>query len=121
MIIAVTSMGADLADDVSSRFGRAPYFLLLDSESADLLEAIENPNVSAGGGAGVQSSQILADKGVQAVLTGNCGPKAFQVFAAAGIDICTGASGSVLDALRDYKAGELQSAAAANVGSHHGA
>ncbi len=113
-------MGSDLKDDASSRFGRAPYFLIVETEGDKLIESIKNPNASAGGGAGVQSGQLLADREVAAVLTGNCGPRAFEVFAAAEIDVYTGVSGSAQDTLNSFLKGELQKAGGANVESHHG-
>ena len=120
MKIAVTAMGRELADQVSARFGRAPYFLIVNSEDITAIEAIENPNVSAGGGAGVQSAQLMADRDVEAVVTGDCGPKAFQVFGAAGINVFTGAAGSVRDAVEAFNAGKLSEAADANVPPHAG-
>lgn len=120
MKIAVTAMGSEMTDEVSSRFGRAPYFIIVETDGMTLIEAIENPNVSAGGGAGVQSGQILADKDVATILTGNCGPKAFQVFEAAGIEIFNGASGCVKDAIAEFQSGKLQEASQPNVPSHHG-
>jgi len=120
MKIAITAMGPNLGDDVSSRFGRAPYFVIAESEDATIVNSIANPNVAAGGGAGIQSAQTLADADVGAVLTGNCGPKAFQVFGAAEIEIYTGAAGSVESAIADFKAGKLKPANQANVNSHHG-
>lgn len=120
MKVAVTAMGSDAESQVSARFGRAPYFLVVDYESGEVLDSIENPNVAAGGGAGVQSSQLLARNGVELVLTGNCGPKAFEVFEAAGIEICTGAAGTVADALKDFKAGRIEKTQSANVQGHFG-
>ena len=109
MKIAITSTGATLDDQVEARFGRCAYFLIVDTDSMEC-EAIENPNVAAGGGAGVQSAQLMADKGAQAVLTGNCGPNAFQVFGAAGIQVIVGVSGKVSDAVGQYKQGSLGTA-----------
>lgn len=120
MKIAVTAMGRELTDQVSARFGRAPYFLIVNSEDITAIEAIENPNVSAGGGAGVQSAQLMADRDVEAVVTGDCGPKAFQVFGAAGVQVFTGAAGSVRDAVEVFNAGKLSEAADANVPPHAG-
>lgn len=120
MKIAVTAMGSNASDPVSTRFGRAPYFVIFEDQKAQPVKSIENPNVQAGGGAGIQSAQSLSDEGVDTVLTGNCGPKAFQVFGAAGIEIYTDAAGSVGKALEDFRAGRLSKADTANVGSHSG-
>ncbi|HPQ41169.1 MAG TPA: NifB/NifX family molybdenum-iron cluster-binding protein, partial [bacterium] len=73
MKIAVTSTGTTLDDRVDPRFGRCPYFLVIDTETLEA-ETLENPNVALGGGAGIQSAQAMAQRDVKAVLTGNCGP-----------------------------------------------
>ncbi|MBS3733719.1 MAG: NifB/NifX family molybdenum-iron cluster-binding protein [Phycisphaerae bacterium] len=119
MTIAITATGADLDATVEPRFGRCPYFLIVNTEDMSF-EAIENANVALGGGAGVQSAQLMADKGVTHVLTGNCGPNAHRTLSAAGIGVIVGCSGAVRDAVAQYKAGQLSQAAAPNVASHFG-
>ena len=83
-------------------------------------EAIANPNIALGGGAGIQSAQLMSQKGVTTVLTGNCGPNAFNVFGQAGIQVVVGVSGPVRSAVEQFKAGVLSSASEPNVGSHFG-
>jgi len=117
--IAVTSTGPSLDDQVEPRFGRCTYFLVVDTDTMEF-EAIQNPNIAAGGGAGVQSAQLMADKEVSTVLTGNCGPNAFHVFGAAGIQVIVGVTGTVRDAVEQYKQGGLSSASQPNVESHFG-
>ena len=119
MKIAVTSTGPTLDDNVEARFGRCPYFLIIDTDSMQL-EAIENPNIALGGGAGIQSAQLMSEKGVTTVLTGNCGPNAFNVFGQAGIQVIVGVSGPVRNAVEQFKAGALTSASGPNVASHFG-
>lgn len=119
MKIAITSTGPTLDDHVEARFGRCAYFLIVEADSMQF-EAVENPNIAVGGGAGVQSAQLMSDKGVQAVLTGNCGPNAFQVFGAAGIQVIVGVSGVVRDAIARYKQGAFAATSEANVASHFG-
>jgi predicted Fe-Mo cluster-binding NifX family protein len=109
MKIAVTSSGPRLDDIVDARFGRSAYFLIVDPETLEF-EALENPNVSLGGGAGPQSAQLMADKGVSVVLTGNCGPNAFRTFGAAGIQVITGASGQVRQTVEQFNSGKLGNA-----------
>ena len=106
MKIAVTSTGSTLDAEVEARFGRCAYFLIIDPDTLRF-EAIPNPNLTLGGGAGTQSAQLMAEKGVSTVLTGTCGPNAFQTFGAAGIEVITGVIGKVRQAVQDFSAGAL--------------
>ena len=54
-----------------------------------------------------ESIKLIADKGIQAVITGNIGPKAYQVLSAAGIQMLTGVVGKIRDAIEAYKSGRL--------------
>lgn len=119
MKICITSKGKNLESQVDPRFGRCAYFILIDPDSMEF-ETMENSNAQAMGGAGIQSGQLISSKGVKAVLTGNVGPNAFQTLQASGIDIITGVSGSVEEAVRKYKAGEFKSIEDPTVASHHG-
>jgi len=119
MTIAITSTGPDLEARVDPRFGRCPFFLLVEPEDLRF-EAMENPNVALGGGAGIQSAQLMAERGVQQVLTGNCGPNAHQTLSAAGIEVIVGCSGPVRQVVEQYRAGRLAPAGEPNVASHFG-
>ena len=119
MLIACSAQGTTLDAQIDQRLGRAQQFLLVDSDSL-ACEVIANPNGNASGGAGIQAAQLLASKGAQAVITGNCGPNAFAAFQAAGIPVYTGASGTIREALAQYQRGELTAAAQPNVGGHFG-
>ena len=101
------------------RFGRCSYFVVVETDDMTF-EAIENVNSSLGGGAGIQSAQLMAQKGARTVLTGNCGPNAHQTLSAAGIDVVVGCSGTVSDAIGRFKSGQLRAASAPNVAGHSG-
>jgi len=119
MKIAISSTGPTLDEQVETRFGRCAYFLIVDPQTMEF-EAVENPNIAAGGGAGIQSAQMMADKNVNTILTGNCGPNAFQTFGAAGVQVITGVSGTVREAVEQYNDGKLKPTDAPNVQSHFG-
>jgi len=119
MRVAISVQGSDMSATVDPRFGRAQGFLVVNSETGDF-EYLENPNIGAAGGAGIQTSQMLVDRGVEAVITGNVGPNAYRVLDAAGIKIFTGASGTADQALADFKAGKLSSAGSATVEENFG-
>jgi predicted Fe-Mo cluster-binding NifX family protein len=119
MKIAITATGSSLDAEVDPRFGRCQYFIIVDPETMQF-EALENSAAMAGGGAGVSTAQTIASKGVEAVLTGNCGPNAYQVLSAAGIKVITGVAGKVQDAIQGYKSGKFQASSQPNVGDHFG-
>jgi predicted Fe-Mo cluster-binding NifX family protein len=119
MKVAVTARGTTLDDPVDPRFGRCANFAIVDTGDLSF-EAVPNANAAAGGGAGIQSAQLIADKGVKTVLTGNCGPNAFRTLEAAGIEVVVGAAGTVREAVEAYKTGNLKATAGPNVGSHAG-
>jgi predicted Fe-Mo cluster-binding NifX family protein len=100
--ICITSQGTDLSAEVDPKFGRARYFLIVDPQSMGF-EAIENPNIEAAHGAGIQTAQLVSSKNVRAVLTGNCGPNAQRVLQSSGIEVITNVSGKAEDALSKYK------------------
>ena len=104
MNICITASGRDLDAPVDQSFGRARFFLFVDSETRET-EVVEN---SPGAhGAGVQAAQLLAERGASVLITGNVGPNAYQGLSAAGIEIYTGAKGTSRKALEDYEAGLL--------------
>lgn len=119
MKIGVTSRGDNLDSEVDPRFGRCKYFMVVDPDTLEF-EAIENFSLEATSGAGVQSGQLVATKGVEIVLTGNIGPNAFQVLQAAGIKVVTGVAGKVKEAIEKYKRGEFEPTESSNVNSKFG-
>ena len=119
MKIAVTSTGKTLDSQIDPRFGRAAYFVIVDTETMDF-EVIENDNIAAGGGAGTSSAKVVIDAGAEAVLTGNCGPNAQRTLSAADVKLYTGLTGTASEAIELYKSGKLTEASEANVQSHFG-
>ncbi|MFW5803332.1 MAG: NifB/NifX family molybdenum-iron cluster-binding protein [Verrucomicrobiota bacterium] len=119
MKIAVTSKGQGLDDAVDPRFGRCPFFVVVDGETMEC-EALENRNAAAGGGAGIQSAQLMADNDVEVVLTGNCGPNAYRTLEAADIRVVVDVSGTVREAVEQFKAETPTHSSGPNVQSHFG-
>jgi len=119
MKIAITANAASLDANIDPRFGRCQYFIIIDPETMEF-EALENSGAMTGGGAGIAIAQVIAGSGVEVVLTGNCGPNAYQVLEAAGIKVMTGVSGKVQDAIRNYRSGKLETSSQPNVPEYFG-
>jgi predicted Fe-Mo cluster-binding NifX family protein len=105
--IAVSAVNGSLDAPIDPRFGRSQYFVIVDSENMSV-EAIPNTSQDAASGAGIHAAQTIANQGVKLVLTGRVGPNAFQVLSSAGMEVITGVSGTVREAVERFKRGQLR-------------
>ena len=119
MRIAVTATGLGFKDEIDIRFGRCTYFLIIDPDSMTV-EPLRNTFALLGTGCGIQSALLLIDRGVKVLITGNCGPSAFQVLSDAGLHTILEVSGTVREVVDQYKAGAFKEASSANVDSYCG-
>jgi predicted Fe-Mo cluster-binding NifX family protein len=99
MKICVTADGDNLDARVDARFGRCKYFLFIDTDTMEY-EAVENPYREAPQGAGVQSAQLVVNKGAKKIITGNVGPGAQGILSSAGVEVIF-KSGIVKDVIKD--------------------
>jgi len=118
MKIAVTSSGKDLSAAVDPRFGRCANFIIVDPDSMEFQVVENSQNLNLPQGAGIQAGKTLAETGAVVLITGNCGPKAFMVLEQAGVNVITGAGGTVEQVIQQFKNGEFKNAAQANVEGH---
>ena len=108
MKVAITVKGPNLDSQVDARFGRAERILIVDTNTG-LCETHDNSHpAQANSGAGVQAGKSVVDLGARALITGNVGPKAFQVLQAGGVEVYEAANRTAQDALRTLEAGELE-------------
>lgn len=118
MRICVSSKGNSEDSVMDPRFGRAAYFIIIDTDTIES-EIIENGAAVSGGGAGITSGQLMVDRGVAAVITGNMGPNAMNVLKAANIEIYRGLNISVKENIENFKKGLLEKINT-TVPSHYG-
>jgi predicted Fe-Mo cluster-binding NifX family protein len=117
IVVSATKPGLDAP--VSPILGRCPVFCFVDTETM-AAESVENPALSASGGAGVQAAEYVIEQGAQGVLTQNVGPNAFEVFDAAGVPVYAARGATVREAIEAYAMGKAERLASANRGSHQG-
>lgn len=118
MKVAISSDGTTWGAAVSPRFGRCPFFLLVDTGTRTLSAIPNEQKRNAAQGAGIQAAEAVVQAGAEAVLTGHCGPKAFRVLRAAGVPVYLGVAGTISLAVDALVAGALQPAADADVEGH---
>lgn len=118
MIIAVTATGDTINSGVDPRFGRAAGFIIYNTSDGSFTYMENQVKMESVQGAGIQTARNIIDSGAGKVITGNVGPKAFAALNAAGIEIYTGAQGTIKEALDLYSSGKLEKTESANVSGH---
>lgn len=102
---------------VSPHFGKASAFAVVNDETNEI-SFLENNGTHHGGA--LTPAQIIGQAGVDVVLCGGLGVKAVRLFEQQGVMVYCNASGTVSDALKAYKTGDLQAATDQNACQHHG-
>ena len=107
MKLFLTANGENLKNHIDSSFGRCSFFLLYDTED-DSYEFIENIHKDEQTGVGTAVAQEAIDLEVNAVISLNPGPRAFNMLKEAGIEVYHINSGENLsDVLDSFLHNEL--------------
>jgi predicted Fe-Mo cluster-binding NifX family protein len=108
MRIAISSAGEDLESQVDMRFGRCPKYVIVEIEDKKVKSSktIDNTAMMQGGGAGIAAAQLMGNEKVEAVITGNMGPNAFNVLNQLKIDVYQ-ATGIIKDVVQQFIDGKL--------------
>jgi predicted Fe-Mo cluster-binding NifX family protein len=117
--ICVTAQGPTLDAPVDPRFGRCANFIFVDTKTMKF-ETTPNPGAMAGGGAGIQAAQFIVDHKTKVVLTGHIGPNAYHALNSGGVEIYTGISGIVRDAINQFQNNQLRKASSSTAPAHTG-
>lgn len=106
MKIAVPADDRTMEGNVSNSFGRAPYYLIYDTESRSA-EFIENSAARAQGGAGIKAAQEVVDAKAQILVTPRLGENAAQVLEKAQIRSYLCIPGSLSENIKAFEANQL--------------
>jgi predicted Fe-Mo cluster-binding NifX family protein len=109
--IAISSTGETLDSKVDPRFGRAPYFVVVETDETGEFQISSHANEAADvvSGAGTEAAQQVVRAGAKAVVTGAVGPHAFEIFEKLGMEVYwVQGDLTVEEAIRKYRKGELR-------------
>jgi len=118
MKIAVTSAGKTPDSPIDPRFGRAKYIIVYDTDSRRTEAVINEINMNAPQGAGVQTAKKIAECGADAVISSHVGPRAYSLLVSQGIKVYLAENISVKEALTLLERGQLELASGADVEGH---
>jgi predicted Fe-Mo cluster-binding NifX family protein len=101
-------------------FGRAPFFMLFDTNVKESI-FMRNDAADSQGGAGIKAAQNIVDSQAEVLLTPRCGDNAVDVLKAAGVKLYKTKDGSAMDNIRAFQAGSLMLLTESHPGFHgHG-
>lgn len=109
MKIAISSIDNNIESDVSDIFGRCPYFTVVQmkDDKIEKTEFIKNENINQNSGAGVSVAKLMADENVNAVITGNVGPRALDILKQFNIEVYSG-KGIIKNIIEEFINGKLE-------------
>ncbi|MFA7075034.1 MAG: NifB/NifX family molybdenum-iron cluster-binding protein [Endomicrobiaceae bacterium] len=118
MKIIIPTENKDTDTLVCASFGRAPFFMIYDTETEDF-QFIDNSAANSQSGAGIKAAQIIIDSKAEALIAYQCGQNAADVLKAGGIKIYKAQMGLAKDNLAKYKEGKLSVLTEIHPGFHH--
>ena len=106
-LIAISSLGRCLDDQLDPVLGRAALFLLIQSSDESYSVLDNSAAERSAQGAGLHTAETLIKRGVGVVISGDCGPKALEVLKSAGVHVLRAPGGTVRQALSAWREGTL--------------
>jgi predicted Fe-Mo cluster-binding NifX family protein len=106
MKIAVSVTAPKPGAAFESRFGRAAAFVIVDTDTGER-QAVVNPAAQLGSGAGIRAAEFVVRQGVESIISGAFGPKAYDVLHTSHVRLYQAASGTVDDLVARLMKGDL--------------
>ncbi len=118
MKLALPTNEESMDKGICKSFGRAPYFLIHDTETGED-QFIKNSAADSQGGAGIKAGQVVVDTGAKVLLTPRCGENAAEVIKGANIKIYKTEGDSIQDNIKAYQEGKLSPLDEIHAGLHN--
>ena len=118
MKIVISATGRDIESNIDATFGRALFFLIMDTTTKEV-KVIENKARDRPNGVGITAVNTVEKEGINAVITADIGPLAFEIFEQGRVKIYK-AEGKINDAIRLFEEGKLSEINKATVPKYTG-
>ena len=107
MKVAIPAHSGSLNSQVHPRFGRAPHFVVVDTDGGEITLHDNRRNASATHCVGLHVAGSLLELGIDAVITCDIGPEAFAQLQADNVKVHAVGSATVKEAVEQLVAGQL--------------
>jgi predicted Fe-Mo cluster-binding NifX family protein len=104
--ICISSIQSKDDSVIDKRFGRCPFFAIYDSETKKF-EFVENSGANESHGAGLKAAQIIVDKGVEVMITGQIGPNAMKALNSANVNLFEIMGNTIMEQVKYYQENKL--------------
>ena len=101
MKIAFPVNEKSIGTKISASFGRAPYFMIYHTISKKI-EFLDHRAMADQGAGGIRAAQVLADQGIKAIITQQCGENAERLLRKAEVLIYKAKSESINENIDAY-------------------
>ena len=118
MRIAIPVNEKDLKSGVCPSFGRAPYYLIYETNDKTSI-FLDNIAAQSAGGAGIKAAQMLLDNEVKVIIAPRYGENAAKVLVDANVIVYRNIDGSAEDNIKAYENKKLDILADIHPGHHN--
>ncbi len=115
-ICVPTAGRGGIDDNVGEHFGRVPTYTIYNTETGEV-KTVDNTSEHMGGQG--LPGEILGSLGIDVLLCSGLGRRALSLLDEQGIEVCTGVTGTVREAIDRWKNGNLSPASDADACQQH--
>lgn len=105
-ILISTNNNSDTAV-LDSRFGRCPYFYIIDTLTNEK-SFVKNQGSLASGGAGIKAAEQVINEKIDILITGSLGPNAFKLIKKASIIAFKSNEDSIQTVINNFNENKLE-------------
>jgi predicted Fe-Mo cluster-binding NifX family protein len=102
LIVVAAEDACGFDGEVSAHFGRCPFFLLAEANGRTVTVSEVVPNPYSGAHQPGAAPRFIHDLGAKVIIAGGMEPWAVDIFRGFGIEVATGATGTVATVLGAY-------------------
>ncbi|MCK5055030.1 MAG: NifB/NifX family molybdenum-iron cluster-binding protein [Candidatus Aminicenantes bacterium] len=102
-VLFAVENNAGLDSRLDNRFGRAGYFLIVDTDSETILSTEENKYKNEGHGVGIKTATYVISSGCKVAVGAQPGPKAAAILEQGNVKLIVNETGTVKEVLQRIK------------------
>jgi len=108
MKLFIASQGKELNSLLDERFARANYFIIVDSETKNIIKTFDNTSLNDAHGVGIKIANMAINENVDVAIGVHFGPKALDGLSQGHIDAYQAEIKTIDEIIDDFNNGVLK-------------